>query len=149
MIIITIIIILIIFYYANKDNKPDSKNKEKRASELSTASAVKLNSKPLNSFQKFDLDYDYVLDTFIFNDGHITITMLSGKQISSSLDHLTVHFQKIKSYFSYIGLITIEYEDTIINLREVSGILTKKEWELVFKRLSLANTTYGADCFFK
>ena len=79
----------------------------------------------------------------MYDNGFVTLTMQSGAKLTASLSSMQVIFQKVNSLIE----VTVSDRNSKINFYEMAYLYSNQEWEVIYKVLSLANTTYGTDIF--
>ena len=101
----------------------------------------------MSGLEKFaNLAYDdrKILKSFLYDSGHVTLTMQNGDVLTASLGSIEVLFSKFKN--NPID-VTVIFKNQKVNFYEMVGLYSDKEWEVIFKILSLANKTYGTYIF--
>lgn len=113
--------------------------------EISKLPRIYFKSRELTSFKKFlNLAYEkkVVLDSFLYEKGNIKLIMKDGKSINSSLSDTVVYFSKNNGLI----YVTVKNFNDKIQFYEVTNF-NQQEWEVIYKVLSLAGTTYGVGIF--
>lgn len=147
MITLLIIVIIVLAICGAFNPTPDKKDKQKVREEIEKLPRIFLKGKKMSGFEKFaNLAYDdnTILKSFLYDNSIVTLTMQSGKVLTASLASMEVHFEKVKNSPIDVTVIDRNYK---INFYEMAGLYTSQEWEVIYKVLSLANTTYGTDIF--
>ena len=147
MITILLIVIVVLAICGAFNPTPDKKNKQKDREEIEKLPRIFLKGKKMGGLEKLaNLAYDdnKILKSFLYDNGIVTLTMQSGKVLTASLTSMEVHFVKLRSAPIDVTVIDRNYK---INFYEMAGLYSSQEWEVIYKVLSLANTTYGTDIF--
>lgn len=141
-----VIIVIICVWVLIASNTPDKKDKEKVKEEIEKLPRILLKSKNLSGWEKFvNLAYDdsTILKSFLYDNGFVTLTMQSGAKLTASLSSMQVIFTKVNSLIE----VTVSDRNSKIKFYEMAYLYSNQEWEVIYKVLSLANTTYGTDIF--
>lgn len=69
--------------------------------------------------------------------------MKNGRVVSAPLQEVEVHFTKTKGIIE----VTVKGGNSKIEFREMDHLFSHQEWEVIYRVLSLAGTTYGKDIF--
>lgn len=128
---------------------PDKKNMSKVIKERNEIPSFVLRAKPLSTGWKilnFSFDSNSELQEFSYNNGEITLKMKGGKCLSGHLSNFTVEFAKLNGGLIYV---TVKKAGKKIEFYQMSKLFTDDEWDLIFRTLSLASTTYGTRIFSK
>ena len=144
---ITILIIGLVIWALYASFTPDKKDHQKVREEIEKLPRIYFKGKELGEINKFlNLAYDdsRIMKSFLYDKGQVTLTMKNGTILTAPLSSMVVYFQKAK--LSPIE-VTIHYRDRDIYFYEMHGLYSSKEYEVIYKILSLANTTYGTDIF--
>lgn len=141
-----IIVIIIAIMAVIASNQPDKKNKEKVEEEISKLPKIYLKSRTLTGFEKaMNLAYDdtCILDSFLYEQGTVKLTMKNGKVLWFPLSEAEVRFEKDKIRGIFV---TVKHCRGKVKFNEITNF-NNQEWEVIYKVLSLAGTTYGTDIF--
>ncbi|MGJ0550370.1 hypothetical protein [Phocaeicola vulgatus] len=139
--IIIIIVLCLIF-----GNKADKKNIQKDNEEIDKLPRIYFKSKNLTGTQKFlNLAFfdNEILNSFLYDNKRITLVMKNGRVVSAPLQEVEVHFTKTKGIIE----VTVKGGNSKIEFREMDHLFSHQEWEVIYRVLSLAGTTYGKDIF--
>jgi len=143
----TIIIVVLVVWALIATFTPDKKDNLKVKEEIEKLPRIDLKGKKMSGLEKLaNLAYDdnTILKSFLYDNGIVTLTMQSGKVLAASLTSMEVHFVKLRNAPIDVTVIDRNYK---INFYEMAGLYSSQEWEVIYKVLSLANTTYGTDIF--
>lgn len=143
---ITILIIIVVIAIIGSA-MPDKKDKKQVREEIEKLPRIFFRGKNMSGLEKFaNLAYDdrKILKSFLYDSGFVTLTMQNGDVLTASLGTIEVFFSKLKN--SPID-VTVIYQNQKVNFYQMVGLYSDKEWEVIYKILSLANTTYGTHIF--
>lgn len=143
---ITLIIIAIIIWAVISACTTDKKDEKKVQEEIQLLPRIDFKAKDLSSFQKFmNLAYDdsSVLTAFLYEQGYVRLTMKNGKILLAPLSKIEAHFVKN----SGLIFVTVKCEGEEVSFYEMSKLYSNQEWEVIYRVLCLAGTTYGTDIF--
>lgn len=142
---ITLLFILIVLV-AIFSFKPDKKNMQLVNEEIQKLPKISLRGKNMTGTQKFlnlAYDDDEILNSFLYESGAVKLEMKNGKYIFAPLSEIEVRFTKSNNMI----FVTVKRGNIKIEFREMAFLYTQQEWEVIYKVLSLAGRTYGADMF--
>lgn len=144
---ITILIIVLVIWALKSAFTPDKKDEQKVQEEIEKLPRIFLKGKNMGKMEKFaNLAFDdsKILKSFLYENGNVTFTMQSGQILVASLSSMEVHFVKFKN--APID-VTVKDRNYSLNFQEMIYLYQDQEWEIIFKVLSLAKTTYGTSIF--
>ncbi|MBD5283644.1 MAG: hypothetical protein HDS31_03440 [Bacteroides sp.] len=128
-------------------SRKDKHNKVQDVALISQLPSFSIHAKPMSSFSKvlnFAVSKNYLLNSFSYSNGVITVVLENGSIFSSPLERLAVRFEKVSGDVFY----KLQRDGQKIKFYKTTNI-SNKEWDAINSVLCLAGTTWGRDMFSK
>lgn len=136
---ITLFVIVIIIVLIYESVKKDSKNEHEVQTKLASMPRVEIHSPEMGTFQKLFMEKSCSIDTFIYDQGHLFISLRNGKSISGNINNAFVSFDKFKQNVD----ITVKINGEKMNFYEYREQFDRSTWRKIYEVLMLAGETRG------
>lgn len=140
------LLILFIVWYLISAFTPKVKKKGELEKAVKETPRVYLKGRNLSTAQKFlhcSPDTE-TIDTFLHEDGIVTMTMRDGKRYSSHLRNMTVRFAYNLQYKTIFVSVEFNNGSSVVNFHQVNALFGVEEWQLIYDVLGNARTVYNS-----